>query len=82
MPRSFDLLVLGEINVDLIVTGDATPIWGQHEKLVDDAQLVAGGSSVDRFQVRPPDKGRDVARVIRVKPFSDRPLVGHQLDRR
>jgi sugar/nucleoside kinase (ribokinase family) len=46
MPRSFDLLVLGEINVDLIVTGDATPIWGQHEKLVDDARLVPGGSSV------------------------------------
>lgn len=45
MPRRFDLVVLGEINVDLIVTGDTTPVWGQHEKLVDDAQVVPGGSS-------------------------------------
>ena len=45
MPRMYDLVVLGELNVDLILTGDATPIWGQHEKLVDDAQLIAGGSS-------------------------------------
>ncbi len=45
MPRRFDLVVLGEINVDLILTGDTTPVWGQYEKLVDDARLVPGGSS-------------------------------------
>ena len=45
MRRMYDLVVLGEINVDLILTGDATPGWGQQEKLVDDAHLVAGGSS-------------------------------------
>ncbi len=44
--RTYDLVVLGEINVDLILTGDAQPIWGQTEKLVDDAQLVPGGSSM------------------------------------
>ena len=46
MPGDYDLLVLGELNVDLILFGDVTPEWGQHEKLVDDAQLVPGASSV------------------------------------
>jgi sugar/nucleoside kinase (ribokinase family) len=46
MPYAYDLVVLGEINVDLILTGDAEPVWGQTEKLVDDAQLVPGGSSM------------------------------------
>ena len=45
MARRFDLVVLGEIHVDMILTGDAQLIWGQHEKLIDDARLVAGGSS-------------------------------------
>lgn len=45
MARRYDVVVLGELNVDLIVTGTAEPEWGQHEKIVDDAQLVAGSSS-------------------------------------
>ena len=45
MSRQYDLVVLGEINVDLILTGDAEPAWGQAEKVVDDARLVPGGSS-------------------------------------
>ena len=45
MARPYDLIVLGELNVDLILTGDATPVWGQTEKLVEDARLVIGGSS-------------------------------------
>ncbi len=45
MARLYDLVVLGELNVDMILTGDAEPVWGQHEKLVDDARLVAGSSS-------------------------------------
>jgi sugar/nucleoside kinase (ribokinase family) len=46
MTRDYDLVVLGELNVDLILTGDTRPVWGQHEKLVDDARLVPGGSSM------------------------------------
>lgn len=45
MTPSFDVLVLGEINVDLILSGDVTPVFGQVEKIVDDAVLTAGSSS-------------------------------------
>ena len=41
----FDLLVAGEINPDLILTGDVTPEFGQVEKLVDSATLTIGSSS-------------------------------------
>ena len=40
----FDILVLGEINVDLILGQEARPIFGQVEKIVDDATLTVGGS--------------------------------------
>ncbi len=40
----FDLLVLGDCNPDLLVTGDAEPVFGQAEKVVEDARLVVGGS--------------------------------------
>lgn len=44
--RKFDLIVIGELNVDLIITGDdIVPEFGQREKLVDDVSLVAGSSS-------------------------------------
>jgi sugar/nucleoside kinase (ribokinase family) len=42
---SFDLLVAGEINPDLILTGDVVPEFGQVEKLVDSATLTIGSSS-------------------------------------
>jgi sugar/nucleoside kinase (ribokinase family) len=42
---SFDLLVAGEINPDLILTGDVTPEFGQVEKLVKSATLTIGSSS-------------------------------------
>ena len=43
----FDLLVIGEINPDLILRGaDVTPAFGQVEKLVEDASLTIGASSV------------------------------------
>lgn len=50
MPRTdaskpFDLVVVGEINPDLILTGDVTPAFGQVEQLVDDAALTIGSSS-------------------------------------
>lgn len=42
--RTFDILTIGDINVDLIVGPDARPIFGQFEKVVDDATLTVGGS--------------------------------------
>ncbi len=42
----FDLLVAGEINPDLILSGDVEPAFGQVEKLVDSAALTIGSSSV------------------------------------
>ncbi len=41
---AYDILGIGEINVDLILGHDARPIFGQFEKLVDDATLTVGGS--------------------------------------
>lgn len=42
----FDLLVIGEINPDLILRGpDVTPVFGQAEKLVEEAVLTIGSSS-------------------------------------
>ena len=46
VPKPFDLLVAGEINPDLILTGDVEPAFGQAEKLVDSAALEVGSSSV------------------------------------
>jgi sugar/nucleoside kinase (ribokinase family) len=44
--RDYDILVIGELNVDLILTGDdVVPAFGQAEKLVDDATLALGSSS-------------------------------------
>ncbi len=45
MTPSFDLLVSGEINPDLILSGDVAPAFGQVEKLVDSANLTIGSSS-------------------------------------
>jgi len=42
---SFDILVAGEINPDLILSGNAVPEFGQVEKLVEDATLSIGSSS-------------------------------------
>src|SRR5215208_4612058 len=41
----FDILVAGEINPDLILTGDIVPAFHQTEKLVDSASLTIGSSS-------------------------------------
>ena len=46
MMKPFDLLVAGEINPDLILSGDVVPAFGQVEKLVDSAVLTVGSSSV------------------------------------
>jgi len=43
--KTYDVLVAGEINPDLILSGDVTPEFGQVEKLVTDAALTVGSSS-------------------------------------
>src|SRR5512137_1797735 len=45
MEPPFDILVAGEINPDLILSGDVIPEFGQVEKLVDSATLTIGSSS-------------------------------------
>jgi sugar/nucleoside kinase (ribokinase family) len=41
----FDIIVAGEINPDLILTGDNEPVFGQVEKIIDSATLTVGSSS-------------------------------------
>lgn len=43
--RDFDVVVMGDLNVDLILSGDVTPAYGQVEKLLDDVTLTIGSSS-------------------------------------
>ncbi len=43
--RDFDVLVVGDLNPDLVLTGDVTPAFGQTEKLIDDARLTLGSSA-------------------------------------
>jgi sugar/nucleoside kinase (ribokinase family) len=44
-PAELDLLVLGDVNPDLVLTGeDLTPAFGQVEQLLDGAALTIGGS--------------------------------------
>jgi sugar/nucleoside kinase (ribokinase family) len=40
-----DLVVLGDCNPDLLVTGAGEPEFGQVERIVEDAKLVIGGSA-------------------------------------
>lgn len=41
----FDVVAVGEINADLILSGDVTPAFGQAEKLLDEARLTIGSST-------------------------------------
>jgi len=43
--KTYDILVAGEINPDLILSGNVIPEFGQVEKLVDSAVLTVGSSS-------------------------------------
>jgi sugar/nucleoside kinase (ribokinase family) len=43
--KTFDVLVIGELNVDLILNGNIAPEFNQKEQLLKDAQLVLGSSS-------------------------------------
>jgi ribokinase len=42
--QRYDVVVLGDLNPDLVLTGDVVPRFGQAEQLLDDAQLLVGGS--------------------------------------
>jgi sugar/nucleoside kinase (ribokinase family) len=42
---SFDVVVVGDLNADLILQGNCVPTFGQVEKLVDDATLTLGSSA-------------------------------------
>jgi sugar/nucleoside kinase (ribokinase family) len=45
-PRELDLLVLGDLNPDLVLSGEEVePAFGQVERLVDGAELTIGGSA-------------------------------------
>lgn len=46
MNGPWDILVAGEINPDLILSGDVEPAFGQAEKLVESVTLTVGSSSV------------------------------------
>ena len=43
--RDYDVVVVGELNADLILSGDVTPAFGQVERLIDGATLTLGSSS-------------------------------------
>jgi sugar/nucleoside kinase (ribokinase family) len=44
VPDRVDLLILGDANPDLVLTGDVEPAFGQRERLLDGANLTVGGS--------------------------------------
>lgn len=44
VPDRLDLLILGDANPDLVLTGDIEPAFGQMERLLDAAHLTVGGS--------------------------------------
>jgi len=46
VPKQFDVTVVGEINVDLILRGNVEPEFGQVEKIVQDSRLSVGSSAV------------------------------------
>lgn len=43
--KRFDIVVAGELNADLLLTGDITPTFNQVERLANDATLTLGSSS-------------------------------------
>lgn len=45
MRKEFDVIAVGDLNADLILAGDVTPVFGQVEKVIDDATLTMGGST-------------------------------------
>jgi len=65
--KNFDLVVIGDLNAELVLTGDVVPQFGQVEKLVDDATLTMG-SSAGIFACAAARLGLRVAMVGKVGP--------------
>ncbi|MCK6624038.1 MAG: carbohydrate kinase family protein [Anaerolineae bacterium] len=65
--KEFDLVVVGDLNAELVLTGDVVPQFGQVEKLVDDATLTMG-SSAGIFACAAARLGLRVAMVGKVGP--------------
>ncbi|NTV37258.1 MAG: carbohydrate kinase family protein [Anaerolineaceae bacterium] len=84
MEKRFDLLVVGELNPDLILSGDVIPEFGQVEKLVKDSALTIGSSSAI-FACQAARLGLRVAFVGRIGQdefgyFMLRSLADHNVD--
>ena len=45
-PKNFDVVVVGEINVDIILKGDVVPAFDQVEQIVEGAEIAIGSSAV------------------------------------
>jgi sugar/nucleoside kinase (ribokinase family) len=45
MIKAFDVIIVGELNADLILSGDVQPTFGQVEKIIAGANLTLGSSS-------------------------------------
>jgi len=88
--RGSNILVIGELNVDLVLTGkELIPEFGQTEKLVDDATLALGSSSaifacgarrlglhvVFVGKVGDDDFGRFVLRTLRRRGVDTTPVI-------
>ncbi|MFN8473372.1 MAG: carbohydrate kinase family protein [Anaerolineae bacterium] len=43
--KDYDVIVVGDLNPDLVLTGDVVPAFGQTEKVIDDARVVVGSSA-------------------------------------
>ena len=41
----FDVAVIADLCVDILIRGDVVPVWGQVEQFVDDYCLELGGSA-------------------------------------
>lgn len=65
--KEFDLIVVGDLNAELVLTGDVAPQFGQVEKLVDDATLTMG-SSAGIFACAAARLGLRVAMIGKVGP--------------
>ena len=79
--HNFDVIVVGELNVDLILRGDVTPAFGQVEKLIDDATLTMGSSS-GIFACGAARLGLRVAFIGKVGDDDFGRFVRHELNKR
>ncbi|MFN8500183.1 MAG: carbohydrate kinase family protein, partial [Anaerolineae bacterium] len=43
--KDFDVVVVGDLNPDVVLSGDVVPVFGQTEKVIEDARVVVGSSA-------------------------------------